>query len=63
MSTTRRQLGTGPSATTSMPSVVRPPRLLPSERTDLAALPEPLVQNEPEATPPSRRPLRARRLA
>ncbi|MEU0023542.1 hypothetical protein ABZ173_38595 [Streptomyces rochei] len=38
MSTTRRQLGTGPSTTRSTPTTNFSPRLLPIERVEPAAL-------------------------
>ncbi|MFF7954163.1 hypothetical protein [Streptomyces griseorubiginosus] len=38
MSTTRRQLGTGPSTTRSTPTTDVSPRLLPVERVEPAAL-------------------------
>lgn len=59
MSTTRRRLGTGPTAISSTPSAEESPRLLPAERVDLGGLLKAPEQSDPELTRSRRRPLRS----
>ncbi|MER5537702.1 hypothetical protein [Streptomyces mirabilis] len=59
MSTTRRRLGTGPTAISSTPSAEESPRLLPVERVDLEGLLKAPEQSDPELTRSRRRPLRS----
>ncbi len=59
MSTTRRRLGTGPTAISSTQSAEESPRLLPAERVDLGGLFKAPEQSDPERTRSRRRPLRS----